>query len=455
MTDTLAERAADFIAATGTRRHAPDVIDQAKRCLVDWMGVAIGASGEPVSRTVVQSALAWGATGKARILIGEQTTPALAALANATMGHALDFDDTRGHAPSHLSSPSWAATLAVAEHRGLDGAAALGAFIAGYEISAVLGDVMVGDVMGGENGFGNLMQGAGFHPTGVFGRLSAAAATAVLMGCDRDQIVNALATAATMGGGLTASFGTMAKPLHSGKAAMDGVHAAELAARGFVAARDVFEAPGGFANAFVQTATAQFDDVAFSPGESLFDNSFKPYACGKLIHGHIDAARDLRDGWAGRPVAQIRCRVAEISTRLVGRPLPTTHLEGKFSVAFCIALALNGYPVLPGDFSAERLADPKVQDIMGKVELSPDSTVGRYGSVLEIELTDGEVLRATVERSRGNPENPLSWIDLKTKFDGMVEPVLGDRTGALYDALRVIDEPGGLPEIQRLIQPLD
>ena len=448
MTNTLAERAADFIALTGTRRHSSGVIDQAKRCLVDWMGVAIGASGEPVSRTVVDTALAWGAQGDARILLGERTTPALAALANATMGHALDFDDTRGHAPSHLSSPSWAAALAVAEHHSLDGEAALGAFIAGYEISAVLGDVMAGD-----NGFGNLMQGAGFHPTGVFGRLSSAAATVVLMGCDRDQTVNALATAATMGGGLTASFGTMAKPLHSGKAAMDGVHAAELAARGFVAARDVFEAPGGFANAFVQTATTNFDDVTFSPGESLFDNSFKPYACGKLIHGHIDAARELRDSWAGRPVAQIRCRVAEISTRLVGRPLPTTHLEGKFSVAFCIALALNGHPVLPGDFSAARLADPKVQDIMGKVALSPDSAVGRYGSVLEIELTDGEILRATVERSRGNPENPLSWDDLKTKFDGMVQPILGDRTSALYDALRAIDEPDGLSVIQTLIQP--
>ncbi|MFT6583634.1 MAG: 2-methylcitrate dehydratase PrpD [Alphaproteobacteria bacterium] len=129
-----------------------------------------------------------------------------------------------------------------------------------------------------------------------------------------------------------------------------------------------------------------------------------------------------------------------------------THLEGKFSVAFCIALALNGYPVLPGDFSAERLADPKVQDIMGKVALSPDSAVGRYGSVLEIELTDGEVLRATVERSRGNPENPLSWDDLKTKFDGMVQPVLGDCTSALYDALRAIDEPDGLSETQTLIQ---
>lgn len=453
MSETLAERAAAFIANTKNRNHSPAVVELAKRCLVDWMGVAIGASGEPVSRTVALSALAWGAQGEARILLGDRTTPALAALANATMGHALDFDDTRGHAPSHLSSPTWSAALAVAQHRDMDGVTALSAFIAGYEISAVIGDVLAGGKDIGTYGFGNLMQGAGFHPTSVLGRLSAAAAAAVLMGCSQEQAVNALATAATMGGGLTASFGTMAKPLHSGKAAMDGVQAAELAARGFIAAPEVFEAPGGFASAFVQTLATKFDNVTFSPGESLSDNSFKPYACGKLIHGHIDAARDLRDEWAERPVKQIRCRVAEISTRLVGRPLPTTHLEGKFSVAFCVALALTDHAVLPGDFSAKRLADPKVNGLMNKVELTPDPAVGRYGAILEIELETGEVLRATVERSRGNPENPLSWDDLKTKFDGMVKPILGDDTDGLFDALRSIEEPGGLSRIQALIQP--
>mgnify|MGYP006222666779 FL=1 len=90
---------------------------------------------------------------------------------------------------------------------------------------------------------------------------------------------------------------------------------------------------------------------------------------------------------------------------------------------------------------------------MNKVELTPDPAVGRYGAILEIELETGEVLRATVERSRGNPENPLSWDDLKTKFDGMVKPILGDDTDGLFDALRSIEEPGGLSRIQALIQP--
>ncbi len=123
--------------------------------------------------------------------MGNETTPALAALVNATMGHAFDFDDTRGHAPSHLSSPTWSAALAVASDRNIDGATALGAFITGYEVAAVLGD----------QGFGTRVQRAGFHPTAVFGRLSAAAASAVLHGLDREQATHALGLAGTPRGG--------------------------------------------------------------------------------------------------------------------------------------------------------------------------------------------------------------------------------------------------------------
>jgi len=190
-TNPVGARMAAFIADAPGRRYEPAVVDMAKRCLVDWMGVAIGAHREPASSIVVESALSWQATGRARILLGDETTPALAALVNATMGHAFDFDDTRGHAPSHLSSPTWSAALAVASDRNIDGATALGAFITGYEVAAVLGD----------QGFGTRVQRAGFHPTAVFGRLSAAAASAVLHGLDREQATHALGLAGTPRGG--------------------------------------------------------------------------------------------------------------------------------------------------------------------------------------------------------------------------------------------------------------
>lgn len=436
-------RMAAFIADAPDRHYAPAVIDMAKRCLVDWMGVAIGAHGEPVSAIVTEAALSWRSTGGARILFGGETAPALAALVNATMGHALDFDDTRGHSPSHLGSPTWSAALALAGDGNIDGAAALGAFITGYEVAALLGD----------RGFGTRVQRAGFHPTAVFGRLAAAAAGAVLLGLDRERAAHALGLAGTSGGGLTASFGTMAKPFHSGKAAMDGVQAAEMAARGFVAAGNLFDSQGAFADSFVQDSPTRFDGLEFTAGQSLFDNSFKPYACGKLIHGHIDAARELRAALAGRGIKEIHCAVAPHVTHLVGRPAPATPLEGKFSIAFCVALALCGYPVLPADFSAKRLADPRIRDSMGKTELRIDEDIGRYGAAMNIVLENGETLQTTVAFSRGNPENPVGWDDLKEKFDGLAGPVIGKQAAGLYDALRAIEEPGVLAQIFAMLGP--
>ena len=441
MNNPIGEAAADFIAAADTRTYSLDVIDLAKRCLVDWMGVAVGAVDQPVSHAIRETVISWGAEGRSQILCGPKTAPALAALVNATMGHALDFDDTRGHAPSHLSSPTWSAVLALAERHGLDEAAALNAFITGYEVAAVWGD----------GGIGNQMQAAGFHPTPVFGRLAAAAAASVLLGLNRDQILNALATAATSAGGMTASFGTMGKPFHSGNGAMEGVLAAEMAANGFTAARHIFDAAGGFADTLVQQDGPGLGDAPLTAGESLFDNSFKPYACGKLIHGHIDAARELRPQVEGRKVEAIRCTVAAISSKLVAHPMPTEPLQGKFSIAFCVAIALLGYPVQLADFSAERLADPRVQDLMPRVTLSLDPDIGRYGAEMEIDLADGTPLHTVVERSRGNPENPLSWDDLEAKFDGLVQPVLGDVSETLYETLRGFDQPGALAQTLDLV----
>ena len=442
MGNSIGETAAEFIAAADTRTYTPEVVDMAKRCLVDWMGVAIGAVDQPVSHAVRDTVSAWRADGRSRILCGPKTAPALAALVNATIGHALDFDDTRGHAPSHLSSPTWSAVLALAEAHGADEAAALSAFITGYEVAAVWGD----------GGIGNRMQAAGFHPTPVFGRLAATAAASVLLGLDRDRTLHALAAAATSAGGMTASFGTMGKPLHAGNGAMEGVLAAELAANGFAGAHHIFDAAGGFADTLVQQDGPGLGNAPLTAGKSLFDNSFKPYACGKLIHGHIDTARDLRPQVDGREIEAIRCTVAAISSKLVAHPMPTEPLQGKFSIAFCVAIALLGYPVQLADFSAERLADPRVQDLMPRVTLSLDPDIGRYGAKMEIDLADGTTLSTAIERSRGNPENPLSWADLKAKFDGLVAPVLGDDCATLYETLRSFDRPGALAWTLELVR---
>jgi len=417
------------------------VLDMAKRCLADWMGCALGAYHQPATGVFRRTVAGWGARGDARILLGDTTAPALAALVNGTMAHTLDYDDTRADAASHLSGPTWGAAFAVASHLGAGAAETLAAFATGFEVGAVLGGTA----------FEEKLLFRGFHTTSVFGRFSGAAAAAVLMGLSEAQTAQALGFCATNAAGLNASFGTMNKPSHAGKAAMDGILAAQLAAEGFQATTNLLDADNGLAGTFVQDRSARIKRADFTEGHSLLTNTFKPYACGKLIHGHIDAARSLRERIAGRPVERIHLLVSPLGGKHVGRGDPRTPLEAKFSIAYGVALALLGYAARPRDFSEERLADPAVRDLMGRVSLEVRPEVGLWGSVMDVTLADGETLHAEVAESWGNPGNPLTWADLNDKFTDLVEPVLGPRTQSLFDAIRGFESPGAFARVLELV----
>ena len=127
-----------YIAATATRKFPGEIIDAAKRALVDFLGVAVGAHNDAPVRPVLATVKRWSATGSARIFIGGQTTPALAALANGTMAHAMDFDDTHPGGAGHPSACCWSAALAIAEHHDIDERSAMAAFLTGYEVMCKL-----------------------------------------------------------------------------------------------------------------------------------------------------------------------------------------------------------------------------------------------------------------------------------------------------------------------------
>src|SRR5215471_10838727 len=223
-------RTAAYLAAAPERVLPAEVVDIARMCFADWLGVALGAADEPAGRIVRQTVARWAKDGSATVLFGGRSPAPFAALANGTLAHCLDFDDTYVPAVTHTSAPVWAATLALGEEVGADETAMLRAFVAGFETASRLGDRL-----------GEAVTARGWHGTGVFGRLGAAAARAVLLRLDAESALHALGAAATQTAGLTASFGTMAKPFHAGKAAIDGVVSAQLAASGFAAATGLFE----------------------------------------------------------------------------------------------------------------------------------------------------------------------------------------------------------------------
>jgi 2-methylcitrate dehydratase PrpD len=363
-------------------------------------------------------------------------------LVNGTLAHCMDFDDTHEGALGHISAPCWGVAFSLASHLGASEVEALGAYITGYEV--------VGRLFGG--GMGKAVQVRGFHPTSVFGRFAAAAAACALLGLDEERTAHALGVAATTAGGLIGSFGTMSKPFHAGKAAMDGLLAAQLAAERFQAATNLLDAENGLAGAFVQDKSVRFQATEFSEGWQLQRNAFKPYACCKGTHATVDAARSLAGQAAGQRIEKVVVRVNEMHKRIAGKEHPRTGLEAKFSLSYCAAMGLLGYAGVAVDFSPERVAEPRLRELESRVQIVVGDEIPTTGAKMQVVLAGGRTLDSEIKIALGNPENPLSWEDLHRKFLGSVEPLLGAKPAAeLYEALSRFEEPGRFSQVLRLV----
>jgi 2-methylcitrate dehydratase PrpD len=428
-----------FINTARDRAYPADVMDAARQSLVDWVGVCIGAYDAPEARIVSRVMSQWKGQGESRFLWGGTSNAASTAMINGTLSHCLDYDDT--HIPSviHISGPLWATVLAIGSEKKIAEDVLLKAFVTGFEIAARLGD----------KGTGTRLNNGGWHSTPALGGIGAVAAAAVLLQLDEDQTEHALGIAATQTGGLTASFGTMSKPFHVGKVAMDAVLAAGLAAEGFKGPLGILDRHSALVSTLLQDPAVQLDMAPFEEVWEIKRNSFKPYAACQLTHGAVDAARAAAAPWKGRPIQSIRAFVNPLAIKIAGLRNARTSTEGKFSMGFCIALGLSGYPLTIRDFAADRLADPALQAIAGQVESVADENVSRTSARLEITLADGELISQTVEHAFGSIGNPLAWRELDEKFLAVVSPAIPADAAALLAVLHQFEKPGSLAEVFR------
>ena len=428
-----------FIAAANSHGIPPDVLDAARLCLADWMGVAIGAGDEPAGRIVRDTVAGWRSAGRSTILFGGTAAAPFAALANGTLAHCLDFDDTYVDAVTHTSAPVWAATLALGEETEATELEMLAAFVTGFEVAARVG-----------HGLGQAATARGWHGTGVFGRIGAAAAAAALLKLDAERALHAVALAATQTSGLTASFGTMAKPFHAGKAAMDGILSAQLAAGGFTGATGLFEPGAGLDNAVIQDGSLSIALIEFSDWRIL-RNSFKPYAACHLIHPAIDAARRLlADGLDLGAVKAVRADVGALAMKITGGGgHPATPLAGKFDLRYCVALALHGRDVSAGDFRDPWTLEPSIAATAAKVSVHDHPDMGFASATVTIDAA-----AAHIPVAKGHPGNPMGWDDMDRKFDALAAPALGNRTGAMLGLLRRFGDGDVLSEARATLQEL-
>jgi len=442
---TRSRQIAFYVAEARNRDFPTEVLKAATMALVDFVGVAVGAANDATIRPVRRVAEAWAAGGNARIFLGPLTTPALAALVNGTMAHAMNYDDSHQMGGGHISCPCWSAALALAGHLGSSEKETLAAFITGFEVMARLGG-------GGPTGVGRNMQRRGFHPTSIFGRIGAAVVASVLMRLDEPKIEHALGVAATTAGGLRGSVGTPAKPFHGGKAAMDGILAAELAAQGFESATHLLEKEKGLFDAFIQDRMVDIPPLDFAARWELLRNGYKPYASCRATHASIHAARTLAPCVLGKKITRVHAKVHPHVMVAAGNFNPATPLECKFSASFCIALALRGYRLVVPDFTEATMNDMTVRELLPLIKIDVDQELPPYAAHLEVHVEREDCLRAYTDVALGHAQNPMSEQDFHDKFHGLVEPVLGpEKSGQLYACLKQFEQAGTIRRIMELL----
>lgn len=426
-----------------------DVLQIAAQALLDWYSLVLASRGD-ASTVALREWVEEGGGAPQAALIGSNTRCRIgdAALVNGTASHLLDFDDA--HLPSrvHPSVPLWPAILALAEWRDLSGAALLAAFVAGVEVQSRLARAM-----------GASHYSVGWHNTSTIGSIGATAAAARLLNLSVEQCMHAFGLAATQAGGLRASFGTPAKPLHAGRAASNGLFSAQMAERGYEGARDIFDRADGYP---AVTAREFQPDRAFAQPEhwEVRDIVFKYHASCYGTQAPIDAVLAAAEAF-DRPVADAVESVAvTVETQYLSVcnvASPTTSAQAKFSIRHTVALALAGYDTLSeASFSPEACADPLLSALREKVSVTGCDAMSRANAEVVLKLRNG---RAHTTRADASvPERDLVRQEKRLREKSarlLAGHVDASRIGALQDQLLWAGSARSIatwhPGVQRLL----
>lgn len=445
----LTAAVAEATAGTTFDALPETVVTVAKQCILDWTGVALAGSSEPVVAFLGDEFTEEGTRGICTAFgRGLFLNPRDAALLNGTAGHALDFDDVVSAMSGHPSAPLAPAVIALGERMGASGRDLITAFVAGFEAECRIGQsVLPGHYR------------VGWHATGTIGTFGAAAGCSRLLGLDTERTEVALGIAGAQASGLKSLFGTMCKPLHAGKAASCGLLAAVLAKRGFTSIHDVLEAPQGFA----ATGTDTFDPTAgLAPvGEPWQIQSvlFKYHAACFLTHATIEGSLRLKQQvhFQATDVRQVVLRVPEGHLSVCNIVAPTTPLEGKFSLRFTAALALTTGDVSEAAFTEAAVADPEINAVRRRVEVEAVPGMESHTSETVIELHDGTTHRLLVDMeapARSEVEIENQGSRLAAKFETIVTPVVGSaRTKELLAVLAEFEAVPSVRDLTRLCSP--
>jgi 2-methylcitrate dehydratase PrpD len=420
------ERIAEFVVETTPDEVPARAFAAAARSCLDCIGCMLAGASQPIGQLVAAYVQAETPAGDCTVVgTSLKTSRSMAALANGTLAHALDDDDTSNFA--HASVVLLPPALALGESLGVSGRELLTAYLIGLEVGV------------------NLARGAHYaqgariiHSTTVFGTLAATAVAARLLGLSQPQTVMALGIAGSTPGGVLQNFGTYTKPLHAGLTARNAVMAAQLAGDGWNASDNIIESRAGWAAAYI--GAGNYDPAAmvkdlgrdWTATETL---RIKRYPCCGSNHLGLDSLLSLiaEHGFSADEVEEVEVAGLPAYSHVLFYPEPTSAYQGKFSIHYTLAPALLDGKIDVDSYQDDKLARPELADTLRKIEVKVMSNWDpAFNSPLPsstpitVRLKDGRTLSRTTVRQQmyGTAANPLSDDDLAAKFRANARRIL-------------------------------
>jgi len=446
----VTQRLADFIVSSKYEDIPKQAADMAKRCILDCLGVTIGASIEPISKIIRTYIEDQGGKPQSTVIgLNLKTSSSNAAFANGLLGHALDYDDLQMNFWGHPTVVTLPAALAIGEWIRASGKDLITALVLGIEAECKIGAAVNPS---------HYMKG--WHNTATIGTFGAAVAAGRLLNLDSEQMACALGIAGSQSAGLKENFGTMTKPFHAGQAARNGTVAALLASKGFTGARNILEGKSGFCQ--VMSERYDLNKITENLGKSwdILDVIFKPYPCCGSIHPALDAMIFLAREHNINPedVASVEVSTANpLALDEVSRPEPKTVNDARFSTEFCLAIALLDREVSLKQFAVEKLKDQQILRHARKVRLRVDPGIAKgdprsKATIVKVKMKNAKGYARREDFARGWPQRPMSEKELVEKYARCVNLLLPKRK--IDKSIDLIMELEKLDDINNLIEQL-
>ncbi|MGE5820437.1 MAG: MmgE/PrpD family protein, partial [Deltaproteobacteria bacterium] len=433
------------------------VVGKAKLVFLDTLGIALASSTMDFGRMAVRVAQKLGGPPDSR-LIGSllKVAAANAVLANGTLAHGLDYDDTLEEAIVHTGCCAGMTALAVGEEIGASGQAMLEAAIVGTEVMCKVGLVAPGK-----------FHARGFHPTALCSTFGAAAAAGKLLGLELDQWSDAFGLCGSQSSGIIEYLadGTWTKRLHPGWSAHAGVIAVLLAREGFRGPASVFEGQHGFYSSFAGPGEYDFSKILELGTEWEIPRlTFKSYPCGSISHPYMDCALKLKHKYSVNPerIVEVVCRTAEGPVHRLWEPLadkqkPLSSYGAKFSLPYSIAVMLVHGRAGLEEFTEAAIRDSAVLALAKKVRYALDPTIDyprHFSGHVKITLDDGKVLEENQPHPRGGFEDPLPPAEIEAKFRANAELALApEQVDGIVDLVARLEQLSSIGALSDLLNP--